>query len=48
MLAPPKEADEKFQAAAYDLIVAKQRNGPVGQLQLTFLKDITRFENYAQ
>ena len=48
MLAPPKDSDEKFQAAAYDLIVAKQRNGPVGQLQLTFLKDITRFENYAQ
>ena len=48
MLAPPKDSEEKFQAAAYDLIVAKQRNGPVGQLQLTFLKDITRFENYAQ
>jgi replicative DNA helicase len=48
MLAPPKDADEKYQAAAYDLIVAKQRNGPVGQLQLTFLKDITRFENFAQ
>jgi replicative DNA helicase len=48
MLAPPKDSDEKFQAAAYELIVAKQRNGPVGQLQLTFLKDITRFENYAQ
>jgi len=48
MLAPPKDADEKFQAAAYDLVVAKQRNGPIGKLQLTFLKDITRFENYAQ
>ncbi len=48
MLDPPKDAEEKFQNAAYELIVAKQRNGPVGQLQLTFLKDITRFENYAQ
>ncbi|MGD0015489.1 MAG: replicative DNA helicase [Bryobacteraceae bacterium] len=48
MLAPPKDAEEKFQAGAYDLVVAKQRNGPVGQFQLTFLKDITRFENYAQ
>ncbi len=47
MLAPPKDAEEKFQAAAYDLVVAKQRNGPVGELKLTFLKDITRFENYA-
>ena len=48
MLAPPKDVDEKFQASAYDLVVAKQRNGPVGQFQLTFLKDITRFEIYAQ
>jgi replicative DNA helicase len=48
MLDPPKDAEEKFQNAAYELIVAKQRNGPVGQLQLTFLKDITRFENFAQ
>jgi replicative DNA helicase len=48
MLAPPKDAEEKFQAAAYDLVVAKQRNGPVGQFQLTFLRDITRFENFAQ
>ncbi len=47
MLAPPKDSEEKFQAAAYDLVVAKQRNGPVGELKLTFLKDITRFENYA-
>ncbi len=50
MLARPKDADEKFQVAAdsADLIVAKQRNGPVGELRLTFLRDITRFENYTQ
>ncbi|MDD2763681.1 MAG: replicative DNA helicase [Opitutaceae bacterium] len=50
MLARPRDADERFQTAAdaADLIVAKQRNGPVGELKLTFLKDITRFENYAQ
>ena len=50
MLARPKDADEKFQVAAdsAELIVAKQRNGPVGELKLTFLKDITRFENFAQ
>ena len=50
MLARPKDADERFQTAAdaADLIVAKQRNGPVGELKLTFLKDTTRFENYAQ
>ncbi len=48
MLARPRDADEKFQVAAdsAELIVAKQRNGPVGDLKLTFLRDITRFENY--
>jgi replicative DNA helicase len=50
MLARPKDADEKYQVAAdsAELIVAKQRNGPVGELRLTFLRDITRFENYTQ
>jgi replicative DNA helicase len=48
MLSRPKDADEKFQVAANaaDLIVAKQRNGPVGDLKLTFLQEITRFENF--
>lgn len=31
-----------------DIIVAKQRNGPTGSLKLTFLKDITRFQNYTE
>ena len=50
MLARPRDADEKYQVAAdsADLIVAKQRNGPVGELKLTFLRDITRFENFHQ
>lgn len=50
MLARPKDADEKYQVAAdsAELIVAKQRNGPVGDLKLTFLRDITRFENFTQ
>jgi replicative DNA helicase len=50
MLSRPKDADEKFQTAANaaDLIVAKQRNGPVGDLKLTFLQEITRFENFTQ
>lgn len=50
MLARPKDADEKFQTAAdsAELIVAKQRNGPVGEMKLTFLRDITRFENFTQ
>lgn len=48
MLARPKDADDQFQVAAdsADLIVAKQRNGPVGTVKLTFLRDITRFENF--
>jgi len=50
MLSRPKDADEKFQtaASAADLIIAKQRNGPVGDLKLTFLQEITRFENFTQ
>jgi len=31
-----------------EVIVAKQRNGPVGTKKLTFLKEFSRFENYTQ
>ena len=31
-----------------EVIIAKQRNGPVGTKKLTFLKEFSRFENYAQ
>lgn len=30
-----------------EIIIAKQRNGPVGSLKLTFIKEYTRFENIA-
>jgi replicative DNA helicase len=30
-----------------DIIIAKQRNGPTGDLQMTFLGAFTKFENYA-
>jgi replicative DNA helicase len=30
-----------------EIIVAKQRNGPIGEITLTFLSQCTRFENYA-
>lgn len=48
MLARPKDLDDDSQVAgdSADLLVAKQRNGPVGELKLTFLRNITRFENY--
>jgi replicative DNA helicase len=28
-----------------EVIIAKQRNGPVGSVHLAFLKEFTRFEN---
>lgn len=31
-----------------EVIIAKQRNGPVGTLKLTFIKEYTRFENIAR
>jgi len=42
--------DEEKQAAAgkATLIIAKQRNGPTGDVELTFLKEFTRFENRAK
>jgi replicative DNA helicase len=30
-----------------EVIISKQRNGPVGTLKLTFLKPLTRFDNLA-
>jgi replicative DNA helicase len=31
-----------------EIIIAKQRNGPVGSMKLAFIKEYTRFENIAQ
>ena len=30
-----------------EIVLAKQRNGPVGTVRLTFLKPLTRFDNLA-
>lgn len=38
-----KESPEKGTA---EIIIAKQRNGPIGEVRLTFLGEYTRFENY--
>jgi replicative DNA helicase len=38
--APPSEAQ-----GTAELIIAKQRNGPVGVVRLAFLREYTRFEN---
>src|SRR4026209_207778 len=35
-------------AGEAELIIAKQRNGPVGEIPLTFLKEFTRFETRAR
>jgi replicative DNA helicase len=35
-------------AVAVNLLIAKQRNGPTGDIHLTFLKSITRFESAAK
>ncbi len=50
MLNRPKEENDKFQVASgtMELFVSKNRNGEVGDLKLTFLNTITRFENYTQ
>jgi replicative DNA helicase len=34
-------------AGIAEVIINKQRNGPIGSVKLTFLADHTRFENYA-
>ena len=34
-------------AGKAELIIAKQRNGPIGEIPLTFIKEYTRFENAA-
>ena len=39
------EASEEGNIA--EIIIGKQRNGPIGKVKLTFLKELTRFENYS-
>ncbi len=39
-------ANEQNKGTA-DVIIAKQRNGPVGTVKLSFIKEYTRFENFA-
>ena len=41
----PEEEEENGQRK---LIIAKQRNGPIGSLRLAFLPDFTRFENFTE
>lgn len=41
------DEERKEQEGRAELVIAKQRNGPVGGVPLTFLKSITRFEDRA-
>ena len=34
-------------AGIAEILVRKQRNGPIGNIELAFLKEFTRFENLA-
>jgi len=49
-----KEDDEdpgeqpNYDAVPVNLLIAKQRNGPTGDVHLTFLKGFTRYENAAK
>ena len=38
---------ESKEPGVAEIIIAKQRNGPVGDIRLTFLKPLTRFDNLA-
>ena len=42
----PQAADQR--ALEVELIVAKQRNGPIGTINLVFLSEFTRFESRAR
>jgi replicative DNA helicase len=52
MLSKRRDSDEDQEVlldiVRRDLIIAKQRNGPIGIVPLAFKKSLTRFENYAQ
>jgi replicative DNA helicase len=47
LLHRPEYYDPNDQQGFAELIVAKNRNGPTDSVRLTFLKDVTKFEDYS-
>ena len=39
--------EDSEQGNKAEIIIGKQRNGPIGTVNLTFLKEFTRFENFS-
>jgi replicative DNA helicase len=42
-----QESTEKISVISTELIVAKQRNGPVGTIKIAFVPRYTKFDNLA-
>ena len=40
--------DEKYPEEMADVVIAKQRNGPTGEVKLRFRHALARFENIAE
>ncbi len=47
MLHRPDRNNPGEREGEVDVIISKQRNGPVGQVTLSFIKEIARFENHS-
>jgi replicative DNA helicase len=47
MLHRPDYYEPGKQEGMVDVIIAKQRNGPTGEVSLMYVKQYMRFENYA-
>ena len=46
MLHRPGKFDGTQEDNILEVIIAKQRNGPTGEITLTYLKQYIRYENY--